>query len=90
MKVIAVDYDGTLCLPGDMCNIPLKDTMAKWWDTPGVMIIIYTARPSHHRVMVEAWLRRHGVKYHSIVLDKMPADIYVDNDSITALDLEKI
>ena len=79
-KVFLIDMDGTIC--DDIRNEdgvkamadakPFPDSIAavnKLYDE-GHFICIFTARTDEHKAVTEKWLRRYGVKYHQLLLNK--------------------
>ena len=96
-KVIAVDIDGTLtksqtnwweyekCVP-DLEAIKKVNAL----DDGENIIIMYSARFEEDREVTKRWLRKYGVKYHKLVLDKLRANLYIDNDSKRIEDLSLI
>jgi len=82
---IAVDLDATLTngeyyWKGDKPtpNQKVIDWVKKKY-YEGNVILIHTARRCEEYRMTKAWLDEHGVLYHAIVLDKLAADIYLDD-----------
>ena len=55
----------------------------------GHTIMLHTARPESVRAGTEAWLADHGVRYHTLVMDKLSADMYVDNRGVPALAIQQ-
>ena len=95
--VIAVDLDGTHCK--DMCwnelacreAKPRKDIIKKVNELyKEYFIVIYSARRSSLYQATIDWLRKNEVKYHAIHLDKMPADVYIDDKSLRPEEIDKI
>lgn len=89
MRIIAVDLDGTLTLEG----VNWEDYLMARPDVAAInkinllydegdKIIIHTARPYGDWKVTVKWLKNHYVKYHCLVMGKLRADLYVDNDSI--------
>lgn len=71
MKVFAIDLDGTALVdPGKVNQL---------YEHPDHFIVIYTARSSSIREMTEKELRQAGVRYHALVMDKVRADVYIDD-----------
>ena len=89
MKTYCVDIDGTILYTEFTENkyIVIKSNcfliqcMLKWWDE-GNKIIIHTGRHWNHMEDTIKQLKDHGVKYHTLVMGKPPADIYIDNNAI--------
>lgn len=87
--VIAVDLDGVLCVEDDSLGYHYEGWMAR---TPilknirkinrlhdfGHTIIIYTSRYPEDELATRQWLKKHGVKYHRLVMGKVKFDVYVD------------
>ncbi|WP_454980112.1 LNS2 domain-containing protein [Capnocytophaga haemolytica] len=61
----------------------------KWYDE-GHNIYFFTARTEAHRAVTEAWLSRHGFKYHGIIFGKPRGGNYhlIDNLSVKATRFE--
>lgn len=92
---LAVDIDGTITdgharwWEGEWGD-PHENAIA-WVNQQyinGHTIMLYTARPEKVRPGTEAWLDKHGVRYHTLVMDKLSADLYVDNRSVPALAIQ--
>lgn len=88
MKVIAVDYDDTLCMASNVPNVDVVKYVSKQFYTRGVIVIVHTARPESYRKLISDWLATHDIPYHAIVCDKLPADVYVDDKAINPTSLE--
>lgn len=71
MKVIAVDYDGTASLYPEKVNALYEQEFN--------FIVIHTARSSSIRKETEKELNQLGIKYHALVMDKIRADVYIDD-----------
>jgi len=77
---IAVDMDGVLC---ENCPSEIdlnEDRYIKWLETAKPYLIpqfqidaIVTARLEKYRELTEAWLKKHGVKYKSLFMLKVPS-----------------
>ncbi len=77
MQVIAIDLDGTaLQYPNEVNNL---------FENPNNFIVIYTARSSNIRTQTEKELRAVGVKYHALIMEKVRADIYIDDKNAGGL-----
>ena len=71
MKVIAIDLDGTaLAEPGKVRDL---------YENPDNFIVLHTARSSAIRAQTEKELREAGIPHHALVMDKLRADVYVDD-----------
>ena len=92
-SLIAVDLDGTLS-EGEFWggaepkpiqkNIDMVNTLYK----RGHHIIIVTARHRDHYKVTESWLIKYGVYYHAISMEKMGADLYIDDKCINIRDFK--
>jgi hypothetical protein len=83
--VIAVDMDGILCEEGDWGkhseSFPIKkniEQVNRLYDG-GNQIIIYTGRFHDEYQLTLDWLRKYDVKFHQLVMNKLLADVYVDD-----------
>ena len=87
---IAVDIDGTLTNDSvgqwwTNSNISPNREAIEFINSlykSGLTILIHTSRPEEARVLTEVWLKEHKVKYHALVMDKLPADVYIDDKAI--------
>ncbi len=92
-KLIAVDMDGVLCegeFWGEGDPAPKQEMIDKvWgWYKKGAHIIIYTARMPWHFPQTQAWLMKHEVPFHGIVMRIKPgADIYIDDNALNIEDV---
>jgi len=71
MLVYAIDYDETASLNPEIVN--------KLYDDQNNFIIIYTARPEYLRKNTIIELLQKGINYHSLVMSKLRADVYIDD-----------
>ena len=71
MKVIAIDCDRTA--------LQYPEKVNTLYENPNNFIVIYTARSSFIRECTEKELLEKGVKYHALVMDKIRADVYIDD-----------
>jgi len=93
---IAVDIDGTIAEEVDHhsqyhCCTPIYSAIAainKLYDR-GYTIVYYTSRYEEDRDVTKQWLEEHGVKYHELVLGKLRASCYIDNNSFTVEEIIK-
>ena len=62
-----------------------KDTLNKWFDD-GHVITFFTSRTEDVRDITEAWLNKHGFKYHGLLMGKPRGGNYhwVDNHIVKA------
>lgn len=87
-KVINVDIDGTLTIEKETVTwsegaykkaIPNKDTIARinhLFDE-GHQIVLWSARLEEDRKVTVDWMKKHGVKYTKLVLDKPFFNLYI-------------
>ena len=95
MKNYLIDIDGTICddIPNEeperMSTAKLfpdaLETLNKWYDE-GHVICFFTSRTEDHRSVTEKWLKKHGFKYHSMVMGKHRGGNYhwIDNHLVRA------
>ena len=95
VKNYLIDIDGTVTedVPNEepermaTCK-PFPDaleTLNKWYDE-GHIITFFTSRTEDHRAVTEAWLDKHGFKYHGMLMGKPRGGNYhwVDNHIVRA------
>ena len=95
VKNYLIDIDGTVTedVPNEepermgTCK-PFPDALAtlnKWFDE-GHMICFFTSRKEEHRKVTEFWLKKHGFKYHSLLMGKPRGGNYhwIDNHLVKA------
>ena len=60
-------------------------TLNKWYDQ-GHIIFFFTSRTEAHREITEAWLKKHGFKYHGMLMGKPRGGNYhwIDNHLVKA------
>ena len=95
VKNYLIDIDGTICddIPNEeperMATAKLYPdalkTLNKWYDQ-GHIITFFTSRLEEHRAVTEAWLNKHGFKFHGMVMGKPRGGNYhwVDNHIVRA------
>ncbi|HXB12547.1 MAG TPA: phosphoheptose isomerase, partial [Bacteroidia bacterium] len=88
-----IDIDGTICedVPneepermGTAAVFPeALAKLNKWYDS-GHIITFLTSRTEEHRAITEGWLKKHGFKYHSLLVGKPRGGNYywIDNAPI--------
>jgi len=95
VKNYLIDIDGTIC--DDVPNEePERMVTAKiypdcleiingWYDE-GHVITFFTSRMESHRTVTEDWLKRHGFKYHGLLMEKPRGGNYhwIDNHIVRA------
>lgn len=95
VKNYLIDIDGTVTddVPNEepermvTCE-PYPDaleTLNKWYDE-GHIITFFTSRTEAHREVTEAWLSKHGFKYHGLLMGKPRGGNYhwIDNHIVRA------
>jgi uncharacterized HAD superfamily protein len=95
IKNYLIDIDGTICddIPNEepermaTANVytDALQTLNKWYDE-GHIIFFFTSRTEAHREVTEAWLQKHGFKYHGMVMGKPRGGNYhwIDNHLVKA------
>ena len=95
VKNYMIDIDGTICddIPNEeperMATAALYpdalETINKWYDQ-GHVITFFTSRIEEHREVTEAWLNKHGFKYHGMLMGKPRGGNYhwIDNHVVRA------
>lgn len=76
MKVWAIDLDGVLDKKGNVKKVNIL------FEDKNNLIVIYTARSKEIREETENYLRELGVKYHVLVMEKLRADVYIDDKMV--------
>lgn len=71
MKVIAIDIDGTALADPDKVRALYEDK--------NNVIVLHTARSSAIRKITEDAMHAAGIPYHALVMDKLRADVYIDD-----------
>lgn len=95
VKNYLIDIDGTVCddIPNEeperMLTAELYPdaliTLNKWYDE-GHIITFFTSRTEEHRAYTEIWLKKHGFKYHGLLMGKPRGGNYhwIDNHLVKA------
>ena len=95
VKNYMIDIDGTICddIPNEeperMASAELYPdallTLNKWYDE-GHIITFFTSRIEEHREVTETWLKKHGFKYHGMLMGKPRGGNYhwIDNHLVRA------
>lgn len=87
-NIIAIDFDETLTSGGRWWKqeeILPNNKMIEWVNKEyrkGSVIIIHSARPWEIARATAAWLIKHNVRYHGLFLNKLGADLYVDDKAL--------
>ncbi|MFT7252524.1 MAG: hypothetical protein ACI9FW_002286 [Flavobacterium sp.] len=95
IKNYLIDIDGTICddIPNEepermATAVVYPDalkTLNNWYDE-GHIIFFFTSRTEAHRGVTEEWLKRHGFKYHGMLMGKPRGGNYhwIDNHLVKA------
>ena len=95
VKNFLVDIDGTVCddVPNEEPErmgtvLPYPDALRilnKWYEE-GHVVTFFTSRTEEHREITEQWLKKHGFKYHGLVMGKPRGGNYhwIDNHIVRA------
>ena len=95
IKNYLIDIDGTICddIPNEeperMATAALYPdalvTLNKWYDE-GHIITFFTSRIEEHRAITEQWLKKHGFRYHGLLMGKPRGGNYhwIDNHLVRA------
>lgn len=89
--IIAVDIDGTIAQENkknwqEYLKVkPIQGNIEfvnQLFDE-GYYIVIHTSRPESSRLETEYWLNKNGVKFNVLVMNKLKADVYLDDRART-------
>ena len=95
IKNYLIDIDGTICedIPNEEPERMLTakaypdalQMLNKWYEE-GHIICFFTSRTEAHREYTEIWLKKHGFKYHSLLMGKPRGGNYhwIDNHLVKA------
>lgn len=95
VKNFLIDIDGTICddIPNEeperMADAIVYDdaliTCNNWFNE-GHIVTFFTSRTEEHRDVTEVWLKKHGFKYHGMVMGKPRGGNYhwIDNHLVRA------
>ncbi len=95
VKNYLIDIDGTICddIPNEQPERMVTaevypdalEILNKWYDE-GHIITFFTSRTEEHRTVTEAWLDKHGFKYHGMLMGKPRGGNYhwIDNHLVKA------
>mgnify|MGYP001415550234 FL=1 len=95
IKNYLIDIDGTICddIPNEQPERMIKaklypkalKTLNKWYNE-GHIITFFTSRLEIHREVTKKWLKKHGFKYHALLMNKPRGGNYhwVDNHIVRA------
>lgn len=82
MQVIAIDLD--------LCALECPAKVRALFEIPSNFIVIYTARSNQIRKQTEEELHKAGIPYHALVMEKLRADIYIDDKNCGGLQWPKV
>jgi len=80
MKIYAFDLDGTIIKSDKRTKV--ADVIDELFENPNNFIVVYTARSYKIFNETRELLNRHKIKYHSLVMEKLRADVYIDNKEL--------
>lgn len=95
IKNYLIDIDGTICddIPNEEPERMITaavypdalETLNRWYDE-GHVIYFFTSRTEAHREITEEWLKKHGFKYHGMIVGKPRGGNYhwIDNHLVKA------
>ena len=95
IKNYLIDIDGTITedVPNEepermLTCLPFPDALEvlKKWYLDGHIITFFTSRTEDHRDYTERWLKKHGFKYHGLLMGKPRGGNYhwIDNHLVRA------
>ncbi|MBK8055081.1 MAG: phosphoheptose isomerase [Saprospiraceae bacterium] len=95
IKNYLIDIDGTICddVPNEepermgTCDVyPDALEICNKWYEEGHIITFFTSRTEEHREITEYWLKKHGFKYHGLLVGKPRGGNYhwIDNHLVKA------
>ena len=95
VKNYLIDIDGTITddVPNEQPErmstcLPYEGSveMINEWFNDGHIITFFTSRTEEHRDITENWLKKHGFKYHGLLMNKPRGGNYhwVDNHMVRA------
>ena len=96
-SIIAVDMDKTLCTGESFTDeeVIAAKPIQKMIDYVNEILYkknhcfinIFTAREEFLRNSTEYWLKKHGVKYHTLVMGKLWSEAYIDDRAVNISDI---
>ena len=65
------------------------ETMNRWYEE-GHILTFFTSRTEEHREVTEQWFKKHGIKYHGLLMGKPRGGNYhwIDNHIVRATRFE--
>jgi len=96
--LIAVDLDGVLTnttnwwegMPEPEPRLDIIQKIKDLYYKKHFIIIIYTSRKETARKETEAWLRKYGIPFYAIVMEKMGAECYIDDKAIRPDEIDSV
>ena len=96
-RQVAVDIDGTICEERsnwweyELCA-PYPDAIKVINDLfwAGFTVTYYTARHEADRPVTVKWLNENGCLYHHLMMGKLRANMYIDNNSFRVEELREL
>lgn len=79
MNVMAVDLDGTLTHQDGSLNRTMRAKVNAAFEDKNNFIVIHTARSYEIFHETRKFLLDNGIKHHALVMEKMRADVYIDD-----------
>lgn len=93
---IIIDIDGTVCTEERTYSRSLAkplvgaiESVNKLYDE-GNTIVFFSARTWMEFEMTTDWLKKHGFKYHQLVLGKPIGDVWIDDRALSFNNWESI
>lgn len=94
-SLLLIDIDGTLTnsiswTREEMLEAKPNIEMINWVNqkySECHVVIIYTARHESFRQETNYWLKKHGIKFHALRMNKIPCSLLVDDKTITPTEL---
>jgi uncharacterized HAD superfamily protein len=93
---IIIDLDGTICSEEKTYSRSLahplrgaKETVNGFFRA-GHKIIIYTSRSWQEYEMTELWLKKHGFRYHQLILGKPTGELWIDDRALRFTDWKRV
>ena len=78
-NVIAIDFDGVLCIDREEPHVENINAVIRLFNTKENFIVIHTSRNHSMYGELVQWLELHGVPYDAIRMNKMKANVYIDD-----------
>lgn len=97
MKNILIDIDGTVSddIPNEKSELFAEakvldnavESVNKLYNNINNRITFFTARAEEHREVTDTWLKKHGFKYHGLLMNKPRGGnyIWIDNLDVSGI-----